>query len=93
MIHPQGNAFCGEFSPLASQARLFDVAFWHFSDVASLIDDVGSWGRSGPLGCERRLPEMTHFRHSMRRLSLMVLRNSHPDVTRFSAALSMIEII
>jgi hypothetical protein len=29
MIDPQGIAFCGEFSPLASQARLFDVAFWH----------------------------------------------------------------
>src|SRR5712672_3444115 len=27
-----------------------------------------------------------------RRLSVMVLRNSHPDATRFSAALSMIEI-
>jgi hypothetical protein len=26
------------------------------------------------------------------RLSVMVLRNSHPDATRFSAALSMIEI-
>jgi hypothetical protein len=27
-----------------------------------------------------------------RRLSVMVLRNSHPDATRFSAARSMIEI-
>ena len=25
-------------------AGLTDVSYWHFSDVVSLTDDVGSWG-------------------------------------------------
>jgi hypothetical protein len=33
-----------------------------------------------------------HVVLARRRLSVMVLRNAHPDATRFSAALSMIEI-
>jgi hypothetical protein len=33
-----------------------------------------------------------HVVLARRRLSVMALRNSHPDATRFSAALSMIEI-
>jgi hypothetical protein len=32
---------------IIERAQLKDVAYWHFSDVAGLTDDVRSWGQSG----------------------------------------------
>src|SRR3981081_1322893 len=39
-----------------------------------------------------RISETVLSNRRARSISVMVLRNSHPDATRFSAALSMIEI-
>ena len=35
--------------PSLSSAPLVHVAFWHFSEVAALLHDVGRWEKSGSL--------------------------------------------
>ena len=50
-------AFGGQFrlkrppgwaGPSFEEPLFVDFRLWHFSDVADLTDDVGSWGQSGP---------------------------------------------
>jgi hypothetical protein len=53
----------------------------------ALSAPAGQGGRDIAIGLESDVPSRRHSR-----LSVMLLRNSHPDATRFSAALSMIEI-
>ncbi len=53
----------------------------------ALCAPAGQGGRDIAIGLESDVPSRRHSG-----LSVMVLRNSHPDATRFSAALSMIEI-
>jgi hypothetical protein len=43
-----------------------NVAFWHFSDVANLTDDVGSWGQSGLTADTAEATRMTLSRSVLR---------------------------
>jgi hypothetical protein len=73
MIHPQGNAFCGEFSPLASQARLFDVAFWHVRDMPTASDDVRFRGKTGSRRTTVKPTRLTQLRHRLASAKLCLL--------------------